>query len=156
MGNYSIKCRIFLPEEIEFMAFIKMLHVLFIFVWVGNLLSLTRLLGYHARLDDGAQLKMASIYHRMYRFVGLPSLMLAVLFGAALMIRLDPEKGIFWFISKMAFAVGLIVCDLICGDFIVFLVGHPDHSRGKKYKVLHGICGLLLIGVLASIYIIKI
>jgi uncharacterized membrane protein len=137
------------------MAFIKMLHVLFVFVWVGNLLSLTRLLGYHARLDEGTQLKMTSIYHRMYRFVGLPSLLLAVLFGAALMIRLDPERGLLWFITKMVFAVGLILCDLICGDFIVNLVGHLDHSNGKKYKILHGICGLLLIGVLASIYLLK-
>jgi len=137
------------------MAFVKLLHVLFVFIWVGNLLALTRLLGYHNKLDDAAQLQMGKIYRRMHLFVGLPCLALAFLFGSVLILQIDQEKGLSWFILKLIFASGLILCEFICGHFISLLTDKTDHSRGVKYKVLHGVCGLLLIGVLTSIYILK-
>lgn len=137
------------------MVYVKFLHVLFVFIWVGNLLSLTRLLGYHSKLDDSAQLQMGKIYRRMYQFVGLPSLFLALIFGSVLMMRLNPEKGLNWFLWKMLFAFGLVFSDFLCGHFVVVLTGNVDHCRGIKYKVLHGVCGLFLIGVLASIYLLN-
>lgn len=137
------------------MAVVKLLHVLFVFIWVGNLLALTRLLGYHNKLDDSAQLQMGKIYRRMHLFVGMPCLALAFLLGSILILRLDQEKGLSWFILKLCFASGLIVCEFICGHFISALTDKTDHSRGISYKVLHGLCGLFLIGVLTCVYLLK-
>lgn len=137
------------------MAIVKLLHVTFVFIWVGNLLALTRLLGYHNKLDDAAQLQMGPIYNRMYKFVGLPCLALAFIFGSVLILNLNQEKGLSWFFHKLVFAIGLIICDFICGHYITLLTDKTDHSRGVRYKVLHGVCGLMLIGVLASIYLLK-
>jgi uncharacterized integral membrane protein (TIGR00701 family) len=137
------------------MAIVKTLHVLCAFIWIGNLLALTRLLGYHVKEDEQTQLRMARIYRRMYNFVGLPTMGLTIVFGAFLFTELDPDKGIGWFIIKLLFVLGLVVCDVICGQFIAALNQNADTSRGVKYKILHGVAGLLLIGVLVSIYILR-
>ncbi len=153
-GYYSIKYQIFLQVR-ESMATIKFFHVLFVFIWVGNLLALTRLLGYHVKQDIQTQKNMVLVYQRMYRFISLPSMAMTIVFGSVLIMNIDPDKGLFWFAHKLAFAMGVIVCDFICGFYISDLVGKADTSRGVKYKILHGVCGLCLIGVLVSIYILK-
>ena len=146
---------IFLLGESINMAVVKLLHVTFVFIWVGNLLALTRLIGYHSKLDAAAQLQMGPIYNRMYKFVGLPCLGLAFLFGSILIMQLNQEKSISWFFYKLVFAAGLIICDFVCGHYISLLVDHTEKSGGLRYKILHGLCGLLLIGVLASIYLLR-
>ena len=91
----------------------------------------------------------------MYNFVGLPSMALAIAFGAILISQIDQEQGVMWFIYKISFAVGLVICDVICGQFISELNNKPDTGRGIQYKILHGMAGLLLIGVIVSIYILR-
>lgn len=132
-----------------------MLHVLFAFIWVGNLLALTRLMGYHVKEEEVVQLRFARIYRRMYYFVGVPAMVLTVGFGAALFSRLDPEKDSSWLFYKILFVTGLIVCDVICGQSVVSLNQKPDRGRGIQYKIMHGAAGLLLIGILACVYILR-
>lgn len=98
---------------------------------------------------------MALVYQRMHRFISVPSMAVVVTLGTLLIMNIDQEKGLFWFSSKLVFALGLIVCDFVCAHYISELVDKADTSKGIKYKVLHGICGLLLIGVLVSIYLLK-
>lgn len=136
------------------MDIIKALHVLCVFVWIGNLLALTRLMGYHVKEDEKTQMQMAKIYRRMYNFVELPTMIAAIFLGFILMLRLDQTGNLTWFYLKLLFVAGLVACDLVCGRFVGELNLHPDRSRGIKYKILHGVTGLMLIGVLTSIYII--
>lgn len=136
------------------MAVIKTLHVLCAFIWVGNLLALTRLMGYQVKEDEHTQMRLARIYRRMYQFVGLPTMALTVIFGAILFSQINLEEGMAWLVCKIIFAVGIIVCDVICGQFISELNIKPCTGRGIQYKILHGVVGLLLIGVIVSIYIL--
>lgn len=137
------------------MATMKMLHVLFMIIWVGNLLALTRLLGYHVKQTKEVQLALGNLYFRMYYFVGLPSLVITVTLGIILLMNktLGPNPG--WFHMKLTLAVLLIGCDFITGKWIRPLRENVDTTRGVKYKILHGVCGLLLIGILFSIYVLK-
>lgn len=137
------------------MDIVKALHVLCVFVWIGNLLALTRLMGYHVKEDEHTQLQMAKIYRRMYNFVELPTMVLAIFLGFILTLKIDQTQNLFWFYAKLCFVVGLVLCDVFCGRFVGELNQHPDKSRGIKYKILHGMTGLMLIGVLTSIYILK-
>lgn len=137
------------------MLIVKALHVLCVFVWIGNLLALTRLMGYHVKEDANTQMQMAKIYRRMYQLVELPTMVLAILFGFILMTRMDQAGDLTWFYLKLAFVAGLVLCDVVCGRFVNELNERPDTGRGVKYKILHGVTGLMLIGVLASIYIVK-
>lgn len=135
------------------MIIIKALHVLCVFVWIGNLLALTRLMGYHVKEDDHTQMQMAKIYKRMYNLVELPTMVLALFLGFVLMTTLDQTGDLTWFYLKLLFVAGLVVCDIFCGRFVSELNLQPDHTRGIKYKILHGMTGLMLIGVLTSIYV---
>lgn len=132
------------------MAFIKLLHVVLVFVWVGSLMMLTRLMGYHVKESPDTQMRLAKMYKRTYNFVQFPSMVLGVIFGLILWAGLDLSFKPGWFHFKLTAAAGLIVCDLVCGAYVRKLNQEPDLSRGVKYKMLHGFTGLLLIAVLSA------
>lgn len=138
------------------MAYLKMFHLLFIIIWMGTLLTLTRLLGYHVKLDESTQLKVAKIYKRIYNFVDMPSMVVALTLGILLLINksgsVEMTQG--WFHMKLTFVALLAICDVTCGKWIQRLELAPDTSRGVKYKILHGLTGLFLIAVLFSVYVL--
>lgn len=145
----------YLFAKVSKVTYVKLFHVLFVFIWVGNLLALTRLMGYQVKLDPNAQMSMAPIYKRMYYFIGLPSMILAVSLGVVLLARIDPDKIPAWVVLMTLFSAPLIACDLITGFYITELNQKPETGRGIKYKILHGMTGLCLIAILASIYLLK-
>lgn len=133
------------------MAILKFFHVLFIFIWIGSLLMLTRLLGYQAKESDETFQAMNRINKRMYFFIDLPSMILAVFFGLLLLFFKDTNWKAPWLHMKLLFAFLLIVCDVILGTLIARGRRHP----GLFYKIFHGMTGLFLILVLIAIYILK-
>lgn len=133
------------------MIILKFLHVLFIFIWMGGLLMLTRMLGYLSKESDATFQAMNRINKRIYFFIDLPSMILAVTFGLLLLFLKDMNWKAPWLHMKLMFAFLLIVCDITCGCLI---------AKGKRrsrvfYQILHGLTGLFLIGVLVAIYILK-
>lgn len=137
------------------MSLLKLLHVLFIFVWIGGLLTLTRLMGYHSKQTPEVQLALGKIYRRMYLFVDLPSMCLAVILGILLFIlkKVDFHAG--WCHMKLTFAFLLIISDLIAGRQAIKLSKQTIGGKGVGYKILHGLTALFLIATLFSIYILK-
>ena len=127
------------------MNYVKMFHVLFMIVWVGQLLSLTRLLGY------GKVKEMGPIYRRMYLFVDLPSMVMTVVLGIILLSQKMTLFKMPYFHLKLTLAALLILSDLYLGRLIL---SNKEVSR-VKFKILHGICGLLLLGILFAIYVYK-
>ena len=138
-----------------FMAVLKLLHVLFIFVWIGSLLTLTRLLAKLAKESDLVQERVIKILRRFYLLVDLPSMALAVVFGLCLLFLKDTNWKAPWLHMKLTFAFLLIVCDLICGRQIAKHSRTMIPGRGVSYQILHGVAGLLFIGVLVAIYVFK-
>lgn len=137
------------------MTIVKFLHLLCVFIWIGGLMSLTRLMGYHVKETPEVQARLAKLYHRMYFFVQLPTMVLAVVMGLILWSQLDLSYHPGWFHMKLTFAAGLVACDLVCMRFVKQLAEGPDQSNGKQYKMLHGMTGLLLILVLVSGVIVR-
>lgn len=137
------------------MSVVKFFHVLFVFIWIGGLLSLTRLMGYHCKEEDQVQRRLALLYKRMYFFVQMPSMILAVVCGLILWATTDLSYHPGWFHMKLTFASVLIVCDVISGFWVMQLQKEPDHSKGVRYKILHGITGLALMGVLFSSLVVR-
>lgn len=129
------------------MAFLKLLHVIFVFSWIGSLLTLTRLLGYQAKEAPDIGL----ISKRMYFRVDLPSMILAVGSGLVLLFLNGVDWKLGWIHMKLTFAFLLIICDLICGWQILSLNRRPKWV----YQMLHAMTALFLIMVLISIYILK-
>lgn len=137
------------------MTIIKVLHVLFIFVWIGNLLCLTRFLGYLCKEDPATQIRLAKICKRMYLFADLPSMILAIVLGLVLLYYVQFGQSLGWFHMKMTFALLLIICDIVCGKMIFTINKQGFATSCVKYKILHSLTALMLIGTLISIYVVR-
>lgn len=137
------------------MAIAKALHLLFVFIWIGNLLALTRLMGYHVKENQSTQESLAKIYYRMYNYVQFPCMVLSIALGFLLLANLDLSYRPGWMHMKLTFALIMIVLDTVCGRFVAQLNKESDHSRGGKFKALHGCVGLSLIAILFSIAVVR-
>jgi len=118
-------------------------------------MSLTRLMGYHVKENVDTQMRLAKLYHRMYRLVQFPCMVVAVVLGLILWSGLDLSYKPGWFHMKLTFAIGMVICDLVCGHYVRKLNLEPDLGAGKQYKMLHGMTGLMLIFILMSSLIIR-
>jgi len=112
---------------------------------------LTRMLGYQSKESDETFQAMNRINKRIYFFIDLPSMLLAVTFGLILLFLKDIDWKAPWLHLKLTFAFFLIICDVICGTLI---------AKGKRrsrvvYQIFHGITGIFFIVVLIAIYILK-
>ncbi len=136
------------------LAVLKLLHVLFIFIWVGGLLTLTRLMGYHSKQGELTQLVLGKIYRRIYLFVDFPSMVLAIFLGIAVLVLKEVDLKAGWFHMKMTFTLLLVACDIYTGRHI-FLLAKSAVKNSFKYKILHAVTVLCLIAILISIYIFK-
>lgn len=137
------------------MAAVKMFHVLFVFIWVGNLLALSRFMGYHVKEDDHTQERLASLYWRMYHFIGLPSMILAIVLGLVLLKDVDWGYRPGWIHMKLTLVFFMILLDTVCARLVYRLKEGPDHSKGIRYKLFHGATGLVLIGILCALYVVR-
>jgi putative membrane protein len=137
------------------MHWIKALHVLTVFIWIGTLLSLTRVMGYQVKEDAETQLRIAKICQRMYSLVQLPCMILSIVFGVFLLSSVNFSYNPGWFHMKMTFTMGLVVCDIFCGKAVAQLNKEADTGKGAKYKMLHGVTGLMLIGILVSLFVVR-
>lgn len=138
------------------MPILKLIHVLFLFIWVGSLLTLTRFLGYIPKEEEIVQRKLSALCKRMYQFIELPSMIIAIISGLILIkfATFGPKLG--WFHAKLTFAALLIVCDLLCGKMIRNVAKNLAlDGKTVKYKILHGVTALLFIAVLSSIYLMR-
>jgi protoporphyrinogen IX oxidase len=137
------------------MAILKLFHVFVVFIWIGSLLTLSRLLAYQAKEPPEIQLKLGRILRRMYFAVDLPAMILTLCLGlSSLMIKGGDWKAP-WLHMKLTFVFLLILCDLYVGKKIVLHSKAPIQGRGVRYKIFHGLAGLFFIGILIAIYIMK-
>lgn len=137
------------------MSILKVFHVLFVFIWIGSLLALSRLLGYLNREQEGVQKRLILIFRRMYLYVDMPSMIAAVLTGIALFIWKGADFKQGWLHMKWTFSFFLIIADVTIGRMIIGLKGKTVSGKGVKFKIIHSIVALLLIGILFCIYVIK-
>jgi uncharacterized membrane protein len=137
------------------MTWIKVLHVLLVFIWIGNLLTLSRIFGYHVKEERNVQERTVKWYRRIYFFVNIPCMILAVTFGLILLMQPQFRGQPLWFNVKIIFILGLIGCDLVVGKQIMYLQNNFKKFKGIRYKILHGVLGLLFLGVMISVYVIR-
>lgn len=137
------------------MTILKLFHVLFLFIWIGSLLSLTRFQGYLSNEEVSVQTRLAKLCRRMYLIIDMPSMIISIVLGIILFIYTPLKSPLGWFHMKLTFTVGLIICDIICGRMIHKIYKFGFTNARIKYKILHSITALMLIGVLTSIYIVR-
>ena len=142
------------------MAWVKFLHVLGMIVYVGGFMALTRLTGKAVKYESEVSRADAyRMYRRMHIFADWIGLAITIVCGLILLL-VDPwdknylQQG--YFHMKLTFFVGIMICDVIFTRMLFFRM-RPDGPQPSKalFAALHGMAGLLLMGLLISIFVIR-
>jgi uncharacterized membrane protein len=134
-------------------------HLIALFLWVGQLLFLSRFLGYHVQEAPEVQERLSRMEKRMYLYICLPGGVLAIVTGLLMLHGVgtggNPGEALGWYLKPrtefgdpsfwyvtfhtklVAFAI-LFACDLYLGRQIFKLAaGNPP----KKGWGLGLVCG---------------
>lgn len=140
------------------MSWLLAFHIIGNIVWMGGLVTLARLLGHHASLEDkGARESLIRFEKRSYFVAILPGFLLALGTGLVLIITrgpafyLDPSGP--WgatFHAKLTLVVALIVFDQLVLHKMRKLHRDDEGSRGF-FMASHGIVGLIFIVVVVLV-----
>jgi uncharacterized membrane protein len=129
------------------MAIIKLLHVLFLFVWIGTFLTLPLQLRYWVKFIP--QREVSAFAKKIYFSMDFPAMVLAICLGITLLLYKQINWKAPWLHMKLTFAFVLIVCDLTTG----WKLFRQDPSAFSWFRMGLGIFAFL--GVLVAIYILK-
>jgi protoporphyrinogen IX oxidase len=124
-------------------------HLIGIVLWMGGLLSFSRILGYHAKELPSARPRFTFIEGRLNWLVAVPGAVLTIVFG----LWLTNDYGMAWFRVaswmhwKLALVAGVAVIHVILTvKHRQIRRGHPAQPMSRAlYAALHGTVGLLLI-----------
>ena len=134
------------------MALLKFFHVLFVFLWMGGLLTVTGFMAHQKQASS----ELSRLFKRIYLSVELPSMILAIVFGVILLVvKPDVSFKAPWLHMKLTFAALLIICDIVNGCTVARLQRSGAMAGRMGHLFLHYISFLCLIGVLAAIYLLK-
>jgi uncharacterized membrane protein len=139
---------------------LKGVHVLGMVVYVGGMLTLTRMLGRAVRYESPTS--RADAYRelkRMHVFVDWGGLFLMLAAGLWLLVA-DPlgkaylKQG--YFHLKLTCMVVLIVCDVLLSRRLFRLRADREPQPGAAFfKIMHGLAGLALLGALAAVFVVR-
>ena len=134
-------------------AWLLTFHLLGVVLWMGGLLTLTRVMGYHAREAPSVRPRYTWLEGRMNYLVTFPGAFLTILFG----LLLVTQHGMAWFRVAvwMHWKLALVAAATVI--HIVTTVKQRKIARQSPsekvpralFAALHGTLGLLLIAILA-------
>lgn len=139
------------------MAWALTFHLLGLIVWMGALLDLTRILGYHVKEELAVQARLSAMEFRMFFFVATPGLAITLIFGIILFFlgggvsQYLVGKG--WFHAKLTLLIGLFVIHFFIGKQILKLRATPQKISPKRFKALHGIAALMMVLILILVMV---
>lgn len=133
----------------------KWLHIVAVISWMAGILYLYRLLIYHSergRTDGSIHDLMTLMETRLYRYITIPAMWVAVAAGLA-MIAVAPALGqTGWFAGKFAMVFALIGATLYAGFLSRNAARDPQtlpHSRTLRF--LNEVPTLLMLGIVALV-----
>jgi len=140
-------------------GWLKWVHLLGVVIYVGGLMALTRLLGHAVRFDEArSRTDSYRVYKRMHKFANWAGLLL-MLVGGLWLLFWDPagkhylKQG--YFHAKLTFVVLLLACDVVFSRKLFRLEGEGAQPGATFFRVMHGVVGLALLGVLFAIFILR-
>ena len=129
------------------MLWLKAFHVFGVIAWFAGLFYLPRLFVYHAYTHDAVGLERFVIMERrLYSMMSIGAV-LAIGFGASMLIAAPGYLGLNWLRVKMLLVAALIVYHGVCFKLLRdFAAGRNRHSS-KWYRVFNEAPALLLVGI---------
>ena len=129
-------------------------HLLGLILYLGGFLALSRWLAKAVRFESAdARTEAYRVLKRMHKFVDWPGLGMAVLTGLYMLMVGNKHQGYMkagYFHIKLTCVIALIVCDVIVTRKLFALKGDGEQPSATAFRVIHGVAGLALIGILAA------
>jgi protoporphyrinogen IX oxidase len=139
------------------MAWLLTFHILGFIVWLGALLDLTRILGYHVKEELQVQARLSAMEFRMFFFVATPGLAITLIFGTLLFFTGGGVSqylvGHGWFHAKLTLVIVLFVIHYFVGKEILKLRAAPKQTSPVRFKILHGVAALVMIFILILVMV---
>lgn len=132
------------------MLALKVLHLLFLFLWMGSLLILTRLAASAFSEEEFVQKRFLALCRRFYLRVELPAMLFALVTGIAFFFYKGVSFKQGWLHMKLTFAFILVVTDILFGRALI-----AEKKSALKFKIFHIIAAFSLLAILISVYILK-
>lgn len=128
------------------------IHLLGVVLWMGGLLNLSRILGYHAREAPAVRPRFSWLEGRLDFLVTIPGAILTIGTGVAQAILdgADYFRAAEWLHIKLALVAAMLVIHAVLTRRHRAMARGPADAKINKalFAALHGSLGLLLIGVL--------
>ncbi len=139
------------------MAWALTFHLLGLIVWLGSLLDLTRILGYHVKEELNVQARLSAMEFRMFFFVATPGLVITLICGIILFFIGGGVSqylvGHGWFHAKLTLILGLLGIHFFIGKQILKLRATPQKISPGRFKAMHGIAALMLVFILILVMV---
>lgn len=139
------------------MAWYLVFHVLGLVVWMGALLDLTRILGYHVKEDLNVQERLSFMEFRIFFFVSTPGLIITLIFGILMFFEAGGTAQYFqhnlWFHVKLGLVLLLFAIHFFVGKQVLKLKAQPQKIKPAKFKALHGITALTMTIIIILVFV---
>lgn len=137
------------------MNWLLVVHLLGVIFWMGGLLILSRMLGYHVKEELAVQTRLSAIEKRLYWGALMPGLILTLGTGVWLLLERPELLKNPGFHIKLTLVVVGIAAQFVIQRFIASLRDEPRKGGAGRYKAVHAVLGVVLIGILVSIFVVR-
>ena len=133
----------------------KAFHIIFVITWMAGLFYLPRLFVYHVAAEDEIGRERFTLMERkLFRIIMRPSMVLAILFGLALVIQgwaAFHAQGWLWL--KLLLVVGIIFYHEYCGRIIRRLEAGEHVMSERNFRLFNELPVLALIPIVILVVI---
>lgn len=129
------------------MLWLKAFHVVFVVTWFAGLFYLPRLFVYHAATEDAPGLERFTLMEARLLAIMTVGAVLAVGFGAAMVIARPAYLQFHWLRWKLSLVAGLILYHLWCARLVTALRGRRPLHSPRWYRLFNEIPALLLLAI---------
>lgn len=128
-------------------------HLLGAVLWMGGLLTFSRVLGYHTREAPSVRPRYSFLEGRLNYLVTIPGAVLTIALGIWLTVQLGAAhfRVASWLHWKLALVLAVTIIHIVLTLKQRQILRRPPDAPMKRalYAALHGTLGLLLIAILA-------
>jgi putative membrane protein len=129
------------------MLWLKALHVVFVVTWFAGLFYLPRLFVYHVATSDAPGVARFVVMERRLFFIMTCGALLAVLFGASMVIAAPGYLALGWLRAKLLLVAALVGYHAWCYQLMRKLrAARPTHSQ-RWYRLFNELPLLLLVAI---------
>jgi len=129
------------------MLWLKAFHVVFVVTWFAGLFYLPRLFVYHVATQDLPGRERFVVMERRLFFIMTLGALLAVLFGAAMIVAAPGYLAMGWLRAKLLLVLALVGYHAWCYRLMLALRAAGAPHTQRWYRLFNEVPALLLVAI---------